>query len=121
MQRVPKRILIIDDDPDILEFLQVVLEEEGYVVVTSTRGDYLKQLHNRGLPHLIVLDMLLSGQDGRDIVKYLKNREETRAIPVIMFSAHPHAEQAARQAGANDFLAKPFEIDVLLAKVARSF
>ena len=119
MQSTPKRLLVVDDEPDILEFLQVILEEEGYTVVTSVKGEYLEQLHNGGLPHLILVDVLLSGKDGREIVKYLKSQEETKHIPVIMFSAHPSAEETARQAGAEDFLAKPFDIDVLLAKIAK--
>lgn len=119
MQRISKRILIVDDEPDILEFLQVILEEEGYTVVTSDKAEYLEQLHNGGLPHLILVDVLLSGKDGREIVKYLKSQEETKVIPIIMFSAHPSAEQTALKAGAEDFLAKPFDIDVLLAKIAQ--
>src|SRR2546423_3276532 len=119
MQSAPKRLLVVDDEPDILEFLQVILEDEGYTVVTADKGEYLEQLHNGGLPHLILLDVLLSGKDGREIVKYLKSQQETKHIPVIMFSAHPSAEETARQAGAEDFLAKPFEIDVLLAKIAQ--
>jgi CheY-like chemotaxis protein len=119
MQNTLKRLLVVDDEPDILEFLEVILEEEGYEVVTSDKGEYLEQLHNGGLPHLILLDVLLSGKDGREIVKYLKSQEETKHIPVIMFSAHPSAEQTARQAGAEDFLAKPFEISLLLEKIAQ--
>jgi DNA-binding response OmpR family regulator len=119
MESSPKRLLVVDDEPDILEFLQIILEEEGYAVVTSDKGEYLEQLHNGGLPHLILVDVLLSGKDGREIVKYLKSQEETKHIPVIMFSAHPSAEETARQAGAEDFLAKPFDIDSLLAKIAQ--
>jgi len=113
-----KKILVVDDEPDILEFLQVILEEEGYTVVTSTKGDYLEQLPTGGLPDLILLDVLLSGKDGREIVKYLKSNEQTKHIPVVMVSAHPSAEETARKAGAEDFLAKPFNIDDLLAKIA---
>ena len=119
MQSKQKKIFIVDDEPDILEFLQVILEEEGYMVVTAVKSDYLENLHNGGLPHLILLDMLLSGKDGREIVKHLKSQEETKHIPVIMFSAHPSAEETALSAGADDFLAKPFDIDVLLAKITR--
>ncbi len=119
MQSKKKKILIVDDEPDILEFLQVILEEEGYSVLTSQKAEYLEQLHNGGLPDLILLDVLLSGKDGREIVKYLKQQEETKRIPVIMFSAHPTAELTAREAGAEDFVAKPFEIDDLLEKVAK--
>ena len=125
MQSTPKRLLVVDDEPDILEFLQVILEEEGYAVVTSDKGEYLEQLHNGGLPHLILVDVLLSvcrlGLQLFATLKYLKSQEETKHIPVIMFSAHPSAEETARQAGAEDFLAKPFDIDVLLAKIAQYF
>ncbi|MBV9124048.1 MAG: response regulator, partial [Planctomycetes bacterium] len=64
MQSKPNRILVVDDEPDILEFLKIILEEEGYVVVTSDKGEYLEQLHNGGLPNLILVDVLLSGRDG---------------------------------------------------------
>src|SRR5256714_13143125 len=114
-----KKLLVVDDEPDILEFLHVILEEEGYTVVSSDKGEYLEQLHNGGLPDLILLDVLLSGKDGREIVKQLKSQEETKSIPIIMFSAHPSAEKTAREAGADDFVAKPFHIDFLLAVVCQ--
>src|SRR5579884_88962 len=118
MQSRPKKLLVVDDEPDILEFLQIILEEEGYTVITSNKGEFLEQLHNGGLPDLILVDVLLSGKDGREIVKHLKSQEETKHIPVIMFSAHPSAEETARKAGAEDFVAKPFEIDLLLSRIA---
>ncbi|GAC1398532.1 MAG: hypothetical protein NVSMB49_06780 [Ktedonobacteraceae bacterium] len=117
MQNSRKKILVVDDDPDILDFLQVILEEEGYTVATTSKGEYIEQLHNGGLPNLILLDVFLSGKDGRHIVKQLKSKDETKHIPVIMFSAHPSAEETARASGADDFLAKPFEMDDLVAKV----
>ena len=118
MQNSNKKILVVDDEPDILEFLWVILEEEGYTVATTDKGEYVEKLHNGGLPDLILLDVLLSGKDGREIVKQLKSQEDTKHIPVIMFSAHPSAEATARACGADDFLAKPFDIDELLTKVA---
>lgn len=117
MQSAPKRLLVVDDEPDILEFLQVILQEEGYEVVTSEKGS-LEQLHNGDLPDLILIDVLLSGKDGREVVKSLKSQQETKQIPIMMFSAHPSAQETAQQAGADDFLEKPFDIDVLLAKIA---
>ncbi len=119
MQGERKKILVVDDEPDILEFLQVILEEEGYEVLTSDKGEFLVQLHNGGLPDLILVDILLSGKDGREIVRHLRSQEETKQIPIIMISAHPSSEETAREAGANDFLSKPFEIDELLTKVAK--
>jgi len=118
MQSGRKKILVVDDEPDILEFVQIILVWEGYEVISSEKGEFLEQLHHGGLPNLSIVDVLLSGKDGREIVKYLKNQQETKHIPVIMISAHPSAEETARQAGADDFLAKPFNIDALLAKIA---
>jgi DNA-binding response OmpR family regulator len=118
MQRAQKKILVIDDELDILEFLQELLEQEDYTVVTIDKAEYGEKLYDGGLPDLILLDVLLSGKDGREIVKHLKSQEETRHIPVIMFSAHPSAEETTRAAGADDFVAKPFEFDELLEKVA---
>ncbi len=119
MQSNKKKLLVVDDEEDILEFLKVILEDEGYMVVTTDKDDYLERLQNGTLPDLILLDLLLSGKDGRDIVKYLKMQEKTKHIPVIMFSAHPSAREITRQAGADDFVAKPFEIDLLLNKIAQ--
>ena len=106
MQSQQKKILVVDDESDILEFLQVILEEEGYLVATTDKGEYVEKLRNGSFPDLILLDVLLSGKDGRDIVKQLKRQKETKHIPVIMFSAHPSAEEAVRACGADDFLAK---------------
>jgi DNA-binding response OmpR family regulator len=116
-----KKILVVDDDPDILDAIQFALEDESYAVTTSEKGEYAENLRdgNGGLPDLIILDVLLSGKDGRLICKKLKGQEETRHIPIIMISAHPGADRSVREVGADDFLAKPFEVDALLAMVAR--
>jgi DNA-binding response OmpR family regulator len=119
MQSKQKNILIVEDDLDIVEFLQELLELEGYTVTTTDKAEYVETLYAGNLPDLILLDVLLSGKDGREIVKQLKRQEETRHISVIMFSAHPSAEKTAREAGADDFIAKPFEMDELLEMVER--
>jgi CheY-like chemotaxis protein len=118
MESRSKQILVVDDDEDILVFLQALLEDEGYIVTTTSKGEYVEKLHNGGFPDLIVLDVLLSGKDGRAIAKQLKSQEDTKHIPILMMSAHPSAEQTAREAGAEDFLPKPFDVDVLLTKIA---
>ena len=117
-----KKILIIDDEPDILAFLSAMFEDTGYAVVATEKGDYIERFITDikdNLPNLILLDMLLSGSDGREIARRLKSQEETRHIPIIMTSAHPFAQQEARACGADDFLAKPFEMDELLDVVER--
>ena len=119
MNNRAKKILVVDDDPDILDALQITLEDAGYEVTTTEKGDYAENLRdtNGGLPDVIILDVLLSGKDGRIICQKLKSQEDTRHIPIIMISAHPGAKQSVKAVGADDFLAKPFEIDDLLAKV----
>jgi DNA-binding response OmpR family regulator len=116
-----KHILVVDDDPDILDALEWMLEDAGYEVQTSDKGDYAENLHdtNGGLPDLIILDVLLSGKDGRTICRLLKNRPDTRRIPIVMISAHPSAAGSVRAVGADDFVAKPFDIDELLSTVER--
>ena len=114
-----KKVLIVDDDPDITTFLQVLLEDEGYAVVTTNKGKDVELLLPVDLPRLIVLDVLLSGMDGRDIARKLKDSEATRHIPIIMISAHPSAETTALSSGADEFLAKPFDIYAFLALVTK--
>ncbi len=117
MRSTQKKLLVVDDEPDILEFLQIIFEEAGFLVVTTDKTDNVEKFSDGGLPDLILLDMLLSGKDGREIVKHLKSQEKTKHIPVIMFSAHPSAKETALAAGADDFVEKPFDIDTLLHRI----
>ena len=119
IQSKQKKILIVEDDSAIAEFLQDLLELEGYTAATTEKAEYVEKLLSGDLPDLILLDVLLSGKDGREIVKQLKSQDETKHIPVIMFSAHPSAEKTAREAGADDLIAKPFEVDELLEMLER--
>ena len=113
-------ILVVDDDPGMLDALRFLFEDKSYRVETCEKGDYVESLRgeNGGLPDLIVLDVLLSGKDGRTICRRLKSQKTTRHIPVVMISAHPNAEHSARDVGADAFVAKPFAIDELLETVA---
>ncbi|MHB8645364.1 MAG: response regulator transcription factor [Thermomicrobiales bacterium] len=113
------RVLVVDDDPDILDAVRFTLEDEGFIVTTTEKGEYAENLHdgNGGLPDLILLDVLLSGTDGRTICHHLKNRADTKHIPIIMISAHPDARESAVEVGADAFLAKPWDIDELIATV----
>ncbi len=121
MEQQTKKILVVDDDPDILDALQFMLEDAGYKVTTTEKGEYAENLHdiNSGLPDVIILDVLLSGKDGRLICQKLKGQDETMYVPIIMISAHPDARQSVKAVGADDFVAKPFDMDELLAKIAK--
>ncbi|MDQ2905498.1 MAG: response regulator [Ktedonobacteraceae bacterium] len=113
-----KKILVVDDDTETLEAIQVALEMEGYAVKTSISGECFQHL-NGYLPDLILLDILLSGEDGREICMRLKQHKETRDIPIVLYSAHISGDIITYLSGANTFLAKPFELDELIAIAAR--
>ena len=112
----PKKIMIADDDPGIVDAVKMMLEFEGYDVAYTLDG--AKVLTMTDFPDLLLLDIWMSGQDGRDICKELKKREDTKGIPVIMISASIDLAKSARDAGANDFLEKPFNMNELLEKIA---
>ena len=115
-----KRVLVVDDSVAILEVVKMTLEMAGYEVATCLIGECFQQMEKESepalqlsendLPDLILLDILLSGEDGRVICERLKGNEKTRHIPVILLSAHAGLQKTAAGCGANDFLAKPFRI-----------
>lgn len=118
MERNKKTILIADDDPAILDVLTLFLEEVGYKVETIDEGATFRAFSN-GYPDLLLLDILMSGWNGRDICLSLKSQEATRHIPIILVSANRETEKIAKEVGADDFLAKPFDLDDLLGKIER--
>jgi CheY-like chemotaxis protein len=113
-----KSILVVDDAPDILEVVQFILTKEGYQVQTSLNGAYFQ--HMKGdLPDLILLDVLLLGEDGREICQRVKRTEQTKHIPVVLLSAHVAGKSAVEASGADDFLAKPFRLGELIDMVKK--
>jgi CheY-like chemotaxis protein len=112
-----KQIMIVDDDIDSLELMQLIFEYAGYDVQGSTTGKDLQQLRQSKLPDLILLDIKQAEDEGRAICKYLKTNEQTKEVPIIMLSAHFPVKQLKEACPADDFLAKPFELDTLLDKV----
>jgi DNA-binding response OmpR family regulator len=113
-----KKILIADDDHAILDAISLLLKEVGYDVKTTMDG---KTIHdfNDYQPDLLLLDIWMTGWDGRDICKELKSGEKTKNTPIIMISANKDTARIAKEAGADDFISKPFELNILLAKIAR--
>ncbi len=112
-----KKILVIDDDADILEAIQLILEGEGFYVQTATKGrDAIEQM-STFIPDVVILDVLLSGEDGRVVCKNIKSDQKFSHIPVVMMSAHLTAKESSYEVGADSFLAKPFDITDLLQKI----
>jgi DNA-binding response OmpR family regulator len=111
------KILIIDDDPDVITVLQILLKKKGYEVAAASREEEVYVQLNQFHPHLVIMDVLLSGVDGRQVCKKIKNDPNWKHVPVIMFSAHPGAQKNMNEFGADDFLPKPFEGNKLLERV----
>ncbi|WP_379084871.1 PleD family two-component system response regulator [Pedobacter sp. UC225_65] len=114
-----KRITVADDDPGILDAVGMMLEMEGYEVNATLNGHTILNFEQE-LPDIYVLDIWMSGTDGRELCKKLKSEELTKNIPVILISASNDLKRSAETAGADDFLAKPFEIDMLLSKIEKA-
>ena len=108
--------MIADDDPGILDAVEAMLEFGGYDVSTTSNGATLLEM-KEGFPDLLLLDIWMSGTDGRDVCKLLKQDDKTREMPIIMISASTELEKSAKEAGADDFLEKPFDMDELLDKI----
>jgi two-component system response regulator VicR len=113
-----KRILVIDDDEDILNILDIILGDEGYEAILSQTGpttEEIKILH----PDLILLDIRISGfeKTGVQICAEIKSELALANIPVLLFSAEMDVPILANNSGANGYVKKPFDINKLLAKV----
>jgi DNA-binding response OmpR family regulator len=112
-----KKILLIDDDPDVRHVMSLMLKKEGYDVDTASNKEEAMERLSQKTPSLILLDVLLSGSDGRDLCREIKAAEETKDVPIIIFSGHPGAATQFETCGAVDFMAKPINSEVLLKKL----
>jgi len=113
-----KRILVVDDDPGILEMLGEVLSYYGYKVSTLSRGDKIFDHINEFHPDLILMDIMLAGMDGRTICRDIKSVGNNGNIPIILISASENEAGWLNKEGApNDFLPKPFDLDFLVQKI----
>jgi DNA-binding response OmpR family regulator len=108
-----KTIIICDDDEGILEVVKIVLEEKGYDVIALSNPEKVLDTIKNSSPHLILLDLWMPILNGDLITQTLKSSEETKNIPVIIFSANKDTAEIAKQIGADNYLTKPFDIDQL--------
>ncbi|MEO9003973.1 MAG: response regulator [Ginsengibacter sp.] len=113
-----KKILITDDDEGVQDVFKLIFEKEGYEVeLLSEANSIFENKYN--IPDIFLLDRQLSGHDGLDVCKFLKQQSVTKNIPVIIVSASPGISKLAQEAGANDFIEKPFDIKSLLNIVSK--
>ncbi|HET6283848.1 MAG TPA: response regulator [Polyangia bacterium] len=110
-------ILIVNDEPDLVEVCSVVLEGEGYAVRGLLEGSKVASVARELNPDLIILDWVIPDLHGTQVLRLLRQSETDHHIPVMMISALPDAEAQSQLAGADAFLAKPFDADQLADKV----
>lgn len=114
-----KRILIFDDDAVILEVITIIFEEGGYEVeISETSHDIIEKVAQFN-PDIILMDNWIPNIGGVEATKLLKNHEDYKHIPVIYITANNDINTLAKSAKADDYIAKPFDLDALEEKVAK--
>jgi DNA-binding response OmpR family regulator len=113
-----KNILVIDDDLDIGRMIKMLLEYKGYSVTVLEKTEQASEIIRNNQTDLVIMDMLLSGVNGIDVCARFKKDHTIAHIPVIMISAHPDAKKICLEAGANDFISKPFEINEIFSRIS---
>jgi DNA-binding response OmpR family regulator len=118
-----KKILVVDDEDDILHFLEMVLREKGYQVTTASGGHEALTRAQIDKPDLVLLDIMMPQMDGWEVLKLLRVDDDTRRIPVAMLSARTEAKDRVQglQEGAIDYICKPFSLTELLGKIEAIF
>ena len=114
-----RKILIIDDDKDILSSLQTFLTAQHYTVMVTSRWHDIFGKIAEFTPDLVILDVFLDGIDGRNICMQLKKEEATKNIPVMMFSGNEAVADHILSYGADDFIPKPFAPNEFMEKIRR--
>ncbi len=118
VERVPRKILVVDDDRDLQTLVAFVLESEGYQVETASDGQQGLDMVERGMPALILLDMKMPVMDGWEFAREFHARYNSGA-PILVLTAAEDARKRAEEIGAATWIGKPFDLDALVATVAR--
>jgi len=113
------RILVVDDEPDVLELVVFHLEKEAYRVDVANTGDRALMMARENLPSLLVLDLMLPGINGLEICRLLKRDPKTRDIPILMLTARASEEDRVKglELGAHDYVTKPFSPRELVLRI----
>jgi two-component system alkaline phosphatase synthesis response regulator PhoP len=115
----PKKILIVDDEVDLVETVRFPLEMEGFNVLVSYNGEDALNKARKESPDLIILDLMLPKLDGYKVCRLLKFDEKYKHIPILMLTAKTQEKDKilGMETGADEYITKPFEMDDLLEKV----
>lgn len=116
---MPKKILVVDDEPQLVDMLKMRLEAQNYKVITASDGAEGLEKAKSQKPDLLILDLMLPKMDGCKVCGLLKKDSKYSKIPIIMFSARAQEEdkKLGAELGADSYITKPFEQEVLLAKI----
>jgi len=116
-----EKILIVDDEEDVLELVRYNLDRSGYHIETASSGEEALSKARKSMPELIILDLMLPGIDGLEVCKKLKGDVKTEHIPVVMLTAKGDESDIVTglELGAEDYITKPFSPKVLIARVRR--
>ncbi|WP_113653756.1 response regulator transcription factor [Pedobacter namyangjuensis] len=112
-----KKIYVVEDNDDIRELVTYLLESEGYGVDSFATVKAFEERKDKDLPTLFLLDVMLPDGNGMTICEKLKDDEQSATIPVLLMSAHKDVAFMRKESRADDFIAKPFDIDALVKKV----
>jgi two-component system chemotaxis response regulator CheY len=119
---INRKVLIVDDDPNIIGFVKLLLESEGYSVATAGNGQEALDVVKRHQPHVVLLDMVMPIMDGWEFSRRLRaDGNENANVVVVVMSASVDARRTSCQIGASGYLSKPFDLDNLLGCVASYF
>ena len=113
-----KKVLLVDDERAILRVIGIKLRISGFDVLTASGGQEALDLVKTNSPDIILLDVIMPGIDGFEVLEKLRTFSE---LPVIVFSARPDNAQKALSLGANDFLAKPFDVEDMVKRIESFF
>ncbi len=116
---MPKKVVVIDDDPLILESISDMLEDEGFTTVCLKDGEALFNIIKSFNVHLLILDMWLPGEKGIELAKKIRHNKKMRKVPIIMISAQESVIPFEDRKYIDYFIKKPFSIDDFLGKVNR--
>jgi len=115
----PKKILIVDDEVDLVETIRFPLEKEGYAVLVSYNGEDALNQARKENPDLILLDVMLPKLDGYKVCRLLKFDERYKHIPILILTAKTQEKDKiiGMETGADEYIMKPFDIDELMEKI----
>ena len=120
---MPKKILIVDDEPDVVVPIQFLMEQQGYSVMAAYRGEDALDLIYHYKPDLVLLDIMLPGIDGWEVCEIIRLNQNYRDIKIVFLTAKGRDEDIAKglALGADAYITKPFSNDVLVATVNKLF